>query len=423
MRLERQSFARVLVAFSAILSGCNGSTSSAKNDGAMAGPSGAPDGFADALSDGSSVGDASIDHGDGSTGPQAGGCSGDPTPFPCMPNSIFNQALPTNPQLAANSSAILAYYSANWDFDYAGAPTWNKGIQMWPDDQAIYDSDMAAVYFAEESDPVYTVKCFESYCANGGEPIDGVQIHIPTGAKWQGYPDCSTAGANQTSRGSCGDDHFTVISPDRTTEYDLYEAFGCFRNGTTCLVGAGGIVSYATSKGFSTQGGSNASNWVPTQGLVLPSEIMAGVISHAFSLILPCSDGTTIAPSTGYGIYACPDKTNALALGQRIFLDATDTQIESWGSAGVSVPGQIILKALAHYGAYYVDNLGYGGLDFTTIQQYSYQSPGTLTDDWPAVAAKYSLPTTGFASGYDLGLAKVPGGISTWLKACAKTGC
>jgi hypothetical protein len=82
-----------------------------------------------------------------------------------------------------------------------------------------------------------------------------------------------------------------------------------------------------------------------------------------------------------------------------------------------------VLKALAHYGGYYVDNLGYGGIDFAMINEHSYEPPGTLTDDWPAVAAKYSLSRTGFAGGYELGVKNVPGGISTWLKACAKGGC
>jgi hypothetical protein len=114
--------------------------------------------------------------------------------------------------------------------------------------------------------------------------------------------------------------------------------------------------------------------------------------------------------------------TNALALGQRIFLAATDTQIASWGSAGVTVPGQMVLTALAHYGGYYYDNLGYGGMDIETINASSFAPPGTISNGWPAIAAKYSLPAPD-GNGYDLGLNNVPGGISTWLKACAKGGC
>jgi hypothetical protein len=426
------ALASVLVGGSVFsLAGC-GASSASPGGGNAPPPEDAGARLPDGSNDGSiSRGDGSMVSPDGSTGApdaspgtEAGGCSTDPTPFPCMPNSVFNHALRTTPTVASNSEAIFAYYAANWAFDYAGAPVWDKGIQLAPDPTEIqYDGNLSAVYFASTSDPVYKVKCFADGCADGGAPIDGVEIHIPTGAKWQGYPDCADAGANQNARGSCGDDHLVVISPDRTTEYDLYEAFGCFQNGSTCLIGAGGIVPFATSTGFSTMGGSNATNWALTQGLVLASEIMAGVIQHAFALVLPCSDGTEIAPGTGYGIYACPTTTNALAIGQRIFLDATDAQIDSWGTSGVTVPGQIVLKALAHYGAYYVDNLGYGGFNFELINENSYLSPGTLSDGWPAVAAKYSLTKTGFAGGYDLGVENVPGGISTWLKACAKGGC
>jgi hypothetical protein len=375
-------------------------------------------------SGGGSGGDAS-QPADAAPGTDAALCHGDTTPIPCMPNSAFYQPIPSTPSLAPNSAAIMAYYAANWEWNYEEAPpVWNKGVQMWPDPELIYDGNMTAVYFAKTTDPLLTIKCFEPFCTGGGQPIDGIQIRVPEGARWQGYPDCADAGANQLTRGSCGDDHFQVISPDLTTEYDLYEAFGCFKNGSTCIIGSGGIAPYATSTGFSTQGGSNASAWIPTQGLVLPSEILAGVIPHGLALILNCSDGTSVAPATANAPGdACPDTTNALAEGQRIFITATDTQIESWGADGVTVPGQIVLKALAHYGGYYVDNLGYGGFDMETINQNSYSSPGTLTDDWPAVAAKYSLPKTGWANSYDLGLYKIPGGITSWLAVCAKGGC
>jgi hypothetical protein len=358
--------------------------------------------------------------------PDAGLCNGDdPTPFPCMPGSVFYQPLPASPNVASNSSAIFAYYEANWDLDTPSADIWNKGIHLVPDPQSEADGNQAAVYYATSSDPVFTVKCFESWCANGAEAIDGLELHIPTGARWQNYPDCGDAGAGQMQRGSCGDDHFTVVSPDRTTEYDLYEAFGCFQNGSTCLIGAGQFETFATSNGFATNGVANATAWVPTQGMVLPSEILAGTIPHALGVMFACHDGSHVPPaegSDGPGA-ACPDTTNVLTEGQRLFLAATDAQIESWGASGVTVPGQLVLKALAHFGAYYVDNQGYGGMTFWTINQFSYQPPGTMTDEWPAVAAKYSLKTTSEGESYDLGVENVPGGISTWLRACSKTGC
>lgn len=380
-----------------------------------------PDGAGDVAAEAAHADVVSVD-----AGADAGPCHGDPSPFGCMPGSVFYEPLPATPSVASNSAAIFGYYAASWDLDYAGTPVWNKGIHLEADpDPAQEDGNQTAIYFAKSTDPVYTVHCFESWCANGAEAIDGTQIHIPTGAIWQAYPDCADAGANQQTRGSCGDDHFEVVSPDGKTEYDLYETFGCFKNGSTCLIGAGQFEQYATSNGFATNGVANATAWVPTQGLVLASEILAGEIPHALAVMFACHDGQFVAPaqgSDGPGA-ACPDTSNVLTEGQRIFLAATDAQIESWGAMGVTVPGQLVLKALAHYGGYYVDNQGYGGMTFWSINQASYRAPGTLTDEWPTVATKYGLTKTGESGSYALGIEKVPGGISTWLRACSKTGC
>lgn len=373
----------------------------------------------DARADVTAAGDAGMD------AAEVGLCHGVPTPFPCMPNSIFYSPLPPTPKLATNSDAIFAYYKSTWDLDEGSAAIWNKGVHLFPDPQTGGDGNQAAIYFASESDPVLTVDCFEAWCAGGGEAIDGVKIHVPVGAQWQNYPDCADAGPNDRSRGSCGDDHFEVVSPDGTMEYDLYEAYGCLQNGATCLIGAGQYVTYATSDGFATNGVANATGWVPTQGLVLPSEILAGVIPHALALMFPCHDGKFVAPAKagdGPGA-ACPDTTNVLTEGQRVFLAASDAQIESWSTDGVTVPGQIVLEALAHYGGYYVDNQGYGGMTLWTINTSSYAAPGTIPDQWPDVATKYSLPRSAQGGSYDLGIEHVPGGISTWLRACDKGGC
>ena len=415
------------------LSGCASSASQTASDAgalpvdASADAAGGP---ADAAADSTAAGPAdggaeigpAVDAGDAGV---LAACHGDPTPFPCMPNSIFYQPLPSSPKLAPNSSAIFSYYASSFDLDTPSAAIWNKGIHLFPDPLAQPDGNQAAAYFARATDPVMTVKCFEPWCAGGHEAIDGVQIHVPAGARWQNYPDCADAGPNDTQRGSCGDDHFEVISPDGKPEYDLYEAFGCFQNGSTCLIGAGQFEDYATSNGFATNGVANATGWVPTQGLVLPSEILAGAIPHALALMFPCHDGSFVPParaSDGAGA-ACPVTTNVLTEGQRLFLAASDAQIASWGNSGVTGAGQIVLRALAHYGGYYVDNQGYGGMTFWTINSYGYAAPGTLTDRWPQVASQFSLPRTADGQSYDLGIENVPGGISTWLRACDKTGC
>jgi hypothetical protein len=79
---------------------------------------------------------------------------------------------------------------------------------------------------------------------------------------------------------------------------------------------------------------------------------------------------------------------------------------------------------LAHYGAYYADNQGYGGATIGTLNLGATVAPGILPQLWPAVSASFGgIPRTGVNGGYDMGFDQIPGGWTSWLAVCDKNGC
>ena len=343
--------------------------------------------------------------------------------FPGFPNSVFNLPLPAKPHIASNSAAIVQYYVTNWALAGPSKGQWNVGLhpELDPHDLTYQgDANWTALYFAKASDPIYTLDCFESWGCPG---LQGLKIHIPANAEWQQYPDMNGPGP---TRGKGSDDHLTVISPDGKTEYDLYEASQCF-NGAggagVCLIGSGALVDMATSDGFSSGSVGTATGWMVTQGLILPQELLAGSIPHALAMEFPCHDGSYVYPATatdGPGM-ACPDTANVLTEGQRVFFNVDDATIDSWN---VPAPTKTVAKALAHYGAYYVDNQGYGGATMNTVNEFSFNPPGTIPNLWPQVSTAFGgLPLTGVNSSYDIGLDQIPGGWTKWLAVCDRSGC
>lgn len=248
-------------------------------------------------------------------------------------------------------------------------------------------------------------------------------MNIPMNAKWQDWPLMNGPGP---TRGKGSDDHLVVISPDGKTETDLYEASQCFDGAGgagVCLVGSGAIVDIATSDGFSSGSVATATGWMVTQGLILPEELLSGSIGHALAIEFPCHDGKYVWPATATDgpAEACPNTANVLTEGQRVFFTADDATIDSWNVPPVT---RIVAKALAHYGAYYVDNQGYGGATLMTVNEFSFEPPGIIPNLWPTVAAQLGpMPLTGVMSSYDLGFDQIPGGWTSWLAICDKSGC
>ena len=114
-------------------------------------------------------------------------------------------------------------------------------------------------------------------------------------------------------------------------------------------------------------------------------------------------------------------RPNVLTMGQRVFLNATDAQIDSWP---VQPYTKIIATALAHYGAYFTTTEGYGGAFPFGISHVSYVDGG-LQDQWPSYAASIDggIPQTDVGGGYDMGMDSIPGGWASWLSVCDRSGC
>lgn len=342
--------------------------------------------------------------------------------FPTYPNGVFKQPLPASPHVASNGAAIIQYYVNDWSLAGPSNGQWNVGMHplVDPIDLTYPDDNLTAIYFAKATDPLYTIDCFESWGCPG---VQGLQIRIPPNAQWQDYPGMNGPGP---TRGNGSDDHLEVVSPDGSTEVDLYEASQCFDGAGgqgVCLVGSASLASIATSDGFASGSVATATGWMVSQGLLLPEELLAGHIDHALAIEFPCHDGSYVYPASASDgpSGACPNTSNVLTEGQRLFFTASDATIDAWN---VPAYTKIIAKALAHYGAYYTDNQGYGGAMLLTINRGSYQAPGILPNLWPQVSTAFGgIPRTGHDSSYDLGFDQIPGGWTSWLAVCDRNGC
>jgi hypothetical protein len=245
---------------------------------------------------------------------------------------------------------------------------------------------MHPVYYSEPGDPVYTLQSTEPW---GKDPINGMQIPIPAGARPAG--------------GSDG--HMAVVTPEGW-EYDFWQVSS---KGTT-----GGTMTFAWGNrsridGSGTGGEATASGFDLLAGVIRPQELEAGQINHALFIVLKCTSRVT---TFGYGaqvgkagdasgsfVYpaekggspcAGGSETNVPPMGTRFALAMSEAQIEA-----LALPAwkKAILRALANYGGYVGDTGGPGfGVQFESGS--SYTSLG-LPDPWVTFAQRNHLPTSG----------------------------
>jgi hypothetical protein len=334
--------------------------------------------------------------------------------LPVLAKSAFAAALPPTPNIAANSPEIVAYYSQNYAL--AGPSNGSVTAGLWfvadpPNPEN--DPNISAVYFARSTDPEYTIRC------DGGLPcgLNGVTLNIPTGIQWQFSPS------------KTGDDHLIIVNPDASTIFAFYKAQACEADGPSCPIGAGGSSSVATGTGFATNGSATNSAWTGVDGLITPDELAAGAIEHALAIGFPCGKGfVPPAESEGNG---CPGSP-ALAFGQRVYFAAGAAEINAW-----KVPEytKIVARAMATYGAYFVNTLSVpmaGGASFFGVNAYSYAAGCRgLADGWPAASERFDggIPRGGVDNSYDLGFDLIPGpdgganGWAGWLRVCSPEGC
>jgi hypothetical protein len=243
------------------------------------------------------------------------------------------------------------------------------------------------VYFAQSSDPVYTLHATAPW---GRASIEGMRIAVPAGARPAGG----------------GDGHMTVVTPDGW-EYDLWQAKQPPAGGGTLSFSWGGRLRV---DGDGLSDGGTAARFGSLAGVIRPEELAAGRIEHALFIVLKCngsganfgydakvgSDGSGYVYPAADGDAPCADR-NAAPMGARFQLAMSDAQI-----AGLAVPAwkKTILTALAHYGGYVGDT---GGPGFT----FMFQSGSTYTsfgvaDPLVSIAQSAGIASQGGRYGFNI---------------------
>lgn len=202
------------------------------------------------------------------------------------------------------------------------------------------------VYFANRTDPLVTLTCFETYFAC---PFAGRPMRVPAHALPQ------SAGK--------GDAHLVSIQPDGR-EFDLYEArnSGTWIDGRTYEVGFGGIGrNVATDSGWNPPSIAVAAGAALFGGVVRLAELNAGPggIHHALAVSTPCGGNTSVYPALGHATQACrnvednPSGEQDIPLGAHLWLDLTHAKINRL--TRMVRDQKTVLYALHDYGAYVED--------------------------------------------------------------------
>jgi len=260
--------------------------------------------------------------------------------------SPFNQRIPANPKLVANSAAMVARMLRD-------APQASMGFS-W---NLTATSDWGfPTYFPESTDPVLTVHCTKISCQPS---FEGAQIRIPAKA----LPSLDVDG------------HMIVIDQSTNLEYDMWQAKMPGTSGGTvnCSVGAATRID-----GDGVVGGGVAAGWGAMAGVIRAQELQAGVINHALSIVLRCGKqnahvcpARTDTDTTCVGLGDTDDDTPPM--GTRFQWAMSDDPI-----AALQVPDwkKSIFTAMAHFGMYYRDNGGSPNWGVTTESTVMYLSLG-----------------------------------------------
>jgi hypothetical protein len=221
-----------------------------------------------------------------------------------------------------------------------------------PETNGYGDADTFPFYFGQSTDPQYNVVCTYYGGCTGFLPAE---INIPNGA--------------QASIDS--DHHASVLDPTLSVEYEFWE----FNNGSTAPVSGGGTVdtfyagvcTLAAFSGGGTCGGGVAAGVPEEPGLLDPNEWLTGSINHVVFVAVNCGSTNYEWPASGSDNGNCsntgpPD-------GSRIWLDLTDTQINSLGAHKWE---KTLLHEMHHYGLMVVDKGGAVPWDFYGVDNITY---------------------------------------------------
>jgi hypothetical protein len=287
-------------------------------------------------------------------------------------SSPFNTPVPSSPTPVSNSQQTIDRITGQ------GYPAKNVAGNDGT------SSDFShPVYFASNSDPLYSIHQSD-YPVNGfNGDIEGKAIHIPVGAQPAG-----------------GSDHsFAVVEPADAQglvwEYDFWNADAPSGNGGT-FSAAWGKRGLWSGGGLGTsqspyRGGITAAGFSNELGVVRESEIESGTIDHALFISVNGWNDRVWPSADLSGTTGEVTDPNAPAMGARLWLDLTPTQINNLGLPSWETT---LLQAMHKYGMYVGDN---GGAPWSVQFEsgFDYTSFG-LPDPWIAYAQ-----SQGISSSYD----------------------
>jgi hypothetical protein len=322
---------------------------------------------------------------------------------PYAPTSVFNRALPDDPQLAPDSKAIVSGFQAH-GVAFAGG----QGTSA-----LTTTSGRIAVYYSTPSDPLVRIHCTYYWGANtcagaNGFVIDKQSVRIPTAA--------------QPAPG--GDKHMTIIDQANGREYDFEHATWAPGH-RTINVWSGAEVPIGTNLGNGLGSGATAADFADLAGLITEPELASGQIDHALAIDVPCTNGS-VYPATMANGQACSEITTyhggaEPALGQLMQLHMSDAQIAKFhGSAWEKT----IMTAMAHYGVYINDTMGPGApqeISLETESDVSYTSLGNkalMAGFIHRAGGSFYAPN----DSWDVSAAKLPIGRLRVLAPCVAQG-
>ena len=243
-------------------------------------------------------------------------------------SSPFNRRIPADAPLVGNSASMVSNLLAGGTADafVAGDPERDGGVP---------------VYWSKRSDPLVRLNCTKPW---GKCELEGLRIRVPAKATPQG--------GYATPDRYVHDAHMTIIDQRTGTEYDLWHVTG--RRHGRIDFGWGGKTSI---DGNGLGSAAVAANYATLAGPIRFNELRAGVIDHALTMVVPCTN-RVVYPATGRGL-TCPQaglpSAYSIPMGSHFQLAMSPAEI-----AALPVPEyeKAILTALARYGAYVSDTSG-----------------------------------------------------------------
>ena len=213
------------------------------------------------------------------------------------------------------------------------------------------------VYYSQPTDPVFTLRCLESW---GTCDIEGMQVRIPDAAQ----------------AAAAGDGHMAVIDQASGWEYDFWQVKSKPAGGGTLTVSWGGRTRI---DGDGLGSDATASRFGNIAGAIRAAELAAGRIDHALFMTVYCDNGKYVYPAKKSG-RSCASlglpTAGAPAMGTRFQLAMSEAEI-----AALAVPDwkKTILRAAAEYGLYVGDTgTGSWGLHMesgATFTSFGFEDP------------------------------------------------